>query len=402
MNPPRGNGRFIRVHPSDNVAIVANEGGLAAGTPLNSNTTLVESIPEAHKVALVVIEEGAPIIRYGVTIGYAARRISPGAWVHEGNMRSPHAPALSKLSIETASPPPLEPLEGFTFDGFLNDDGSVGTRNILGITTTVQCVAAVIGHAVNRIKAELLPRYPHVDDVVAITHDYGCGVAIDAPGAEIPIRTLRNLSIHPNLGGVPMLVGLGCEKLQPALLMSGGSLPVLPPAGQTIRLQDPQFVGFEGMMHGILHMAEHRLADLNQRKRVTRPAADLVVGLQCGGSDAFSGITANPAVGYAADLLVRAGATVLFSEVSEVRDAAPILVARAANSEIGEQLLSNCSGTTTISAGALPIEAPTPLPAIKLEASRTSSKRRWAPSRRLARPASMAYLGRESVSAAEA
>ena len=331
--------RLIRVNPLDNVAIVANEGGLAAGTPLGSGSSLLEHIPEAHKVALVTIEEGAPVIRYGATIGHARRRIEQGAWVHEGNIRPPQPPDLRNLRPATEAPLPLPALEGFTFDGFLNEDGSVGTRNILGITTTVQCVAAVIGHAVKRIKAELLPRYPNVDDVVAITHSYGCGVAIDAPGAEIPVRTLRNLSVHPNLGGAPLIVGLGCEKLQPERLIFDGVLPVLRPSAQVLNLQDPRFRGFDGMIRGIMELSAHRLALLNERKRVTRPAADLVVGLQCGGSDALSGVTANPAVGYAADLMVRAGATVLFSEVTEVRDAAPLLVARSANHEIAHQLV---------------------------------------------------------------
>jgi galactarate dehydratase len=335
ISPPR----FIRVNALDNVAIVANEGGLPPGTPLGPGSALLEHIPEAHKVALVAIDEGAPVIRYGAPIGYAARSIPPGAWVHEGNIRLPQAPDLHSMPLATGLHPPLEPLQGFTFEGFLNEDGSVGTRNILGISTTVQCVAAVIGHAVNRIKADLLPRFPYVDDVVAITHSYGCGVAIDAPGAEIPIRTLRNLSAHPNFGGAPLIVGLGCEKLQPVRLMSDGALPVLRSSPRAVSLQDPQFRGFDGMIRGIMLLAEQRLALLNERRRVTRPAADLVVGLQCGGSDAFSGVTANPAVGYASDLLVRSGATVLFSEVTEVRDAAPILIARSASDQVANELI---------------------------------------------------------------
>ncbi len=127
----------------------------------------------------------------------------------------------------TPHQPELDPLEGFTFEGYVNDDGTVGTKNILGISTTVQCVSATVEYAVKKIKAELLPRYPHVDDVIAITHLYGCGVAIDAPGAEIPIRTLRNLSLNPNLGGAPMVVSLGCEKLQPARMLPSSTLPVL-------------------------------------------------------------------------------------------------------------------------------------------------------------------------------
>jgi galactarate dehydratase len=328
---------YIQVHPRDNVAIIVNEGGLPSGTRLDCGLVLLEAVPEAHKVALEDLGCGAPIVRYGSVIGYAEAAIAKGTWVHEGMMRLPEPPSLDRLPICTAVPEPLSPLDGYTFEGFLNEDGSVGTRNILGITTTVQCVAATVDYAVKRIKTELLPRYPNVDDVIAINHSYGCGIAIDAPGAEIPIRTLRNLSLNPNLGGAPMVVSLGCEKLQPSRLMPNGTFPILEPKPYVVRLQDEQ--GFEGIVSAILELAEERLGVLNDRRRVTRPAADLVVGLQCGGSDAFSGVTANPAVGYAADLLVRAGATVMFSEVTEVRDAIHLLTARAADQDVAQQLI---------------------------------------------------------------
>jgi len=330
---------YIQVQPQDTVAILVNEGGLPAGTRFESGLTLVEDVPEAHKVALVDIEDGAPIVRYGAVIGYAERSIAKGSWVHEERMRMPAAPSLKDLPLATATPAPMAPLEGYTFEGFLNDDGSVGTKNILGITTTVQCVAATVDFAVKRIKAEILPRYPNVDDVIALTHNYGCGVAIDAPDAEIPIRTLRNLSLNPNLGGVPMVVSLGCEKLQPVRLMPSSTLPILGAAAYVVRMQDEQHHGFGEIVAAIMELAEKRLAQLNARQRVTRPASDLVVGLQCGGSDAFSGVTANPAVGYASDLLVRAGATVMFSEVTEVRDAIHLLTARAANEDVARDLI---------------------------------------------------------------
>jgi galactarate dehydratase len=329
----------IKVHASDNVAIVVNEGGLPKGTQFDSGLVLTEDIPEAHKVALVDLPPGAPIVRYGVTIGYAAAGIPRGSWVHEGVTRLPEPPSLESLPLATAVPSPLPPLEGYTFEGFLNQDGSVGTKNILGITTTVQCVAATVDFAVRRIKAEILPRYPNVDDVIAITHSYGCGIAIDAPGSEIPIRTLRNLSLNPNLGGATLVVSLGCEKLQPAQLLPASSLRVLFEAPYVVRLQDEQHTSFGDMVAAILEAAEKRLIQLNARTRVTRPAADLIVGLQCGGSDAFSGVTANPAVGYAADLLVRAGATVMFSEVTEVRDAVHLLTARAINKSVAHDLI---------------------------------------------------------------
>lgn len=330
---------YIQVHPQDNVAIVVNPGGLPAGTLFDSGLVLVEDVPEAHKVALVDIGSGRPVLRYGVVIGYAEADIAKGTWVHEGVLRLPQAPALDALPMATAVPDPLPSLGGYTFEGFLNPDGSVGTKNILGITTTVQCVAATVNYAVKRIKLELLPRFPYVDDVVAINHAYGCGVAIDAPGAEIPIRTIRNLSLNPNLGGAPLVVSLGCEKLQPSRLMPTGTFPILESDSYTVRLQDEQYRGFLGIVEAIMRLAEERLAVLNQRRRVTRPAADLVVGLQCGGSDAFSGVTANPAIGYAADMLVRAGASVMFSEVTEVRDAIALLTARAANTEVADQLV---------------------------------------------------------------
>jgi galactarate dehydratase len=330
--------RYIQMRPHDNVAIVVNERGLPAGTQFNPYLKLIEDIPEAHKIALVDIEAGAPIIRYGAVIGIATEPLAGGSWVHEGRMRPPSAPSLDDLPLPSypSSPPP--PVECRTFKGFLNDDGSVGTKNILGITTTVQCVAATVDFAVKRIKSEILPRYPYVDDVISLTHDYGCGVAIDAPGAEIPIRTLRNLCLNPNLGGSSMVVSLGCEKLQPQRLLPVDTLPILSSGPYIVRLQDEEYRSFGDMVTAIMELAEKRLSRLNQRRRTVQPASSLVVGLQCGGSDAMSGVTANPAVGFAADLLVSSGATVLFSEVTEVRDAIHLITSRAKNESVAWDL----------------------------------------------------------------
>ena len=172
---------IITMHASDNVAIVANDGGLAAGTVLATGLKLVDKVPQGHKVALVDLDAGAEVRRYGVVIGRAARAISAGSWVHERLLEMPAARSLAGLPIATAAAPALPPLEGRTFEGYRNADGSIGTRNILAITTTVQCVAGVLDFAVRRIKEELLPRFPNVDDVVALEHSYGCGVAIEAP-----------------------------------------------------------------------------------------------------------------------------------------------------------------------------------------------------------------------------
>jgi galactarate dehydratase len=335
----------IRMHPADNVAIVANDGGLPAGTRFADGLTLVDRVPQGHKVALVDLPEGAAVLRYNVPIGYALKPIPAGAWVHERLLQMPDARALEGLPLATVTAPAAMPLEGYTFEGYRNADDSVGTRNILAITTTVQCVAGVVDFAVQRIKAELLPLFPHVDDVVGLEHTYGCGVAIDAPGAEIPIRTLRNISLNPNFGGEVMVVSLGCEKLQPERLLPPGSFAIadersaFPAALDVVCLQADAHVGFMSMIDSVMVQAKVHLQRLNARRRETVPASELVVGVQCGGSDAFSGVTANPAVGFCTDLLVRAGATVMFSENTEVRDGIDQLTSRAATPEVAQAIV---------------------------------------------------------------
>ena len=368
MNQPH----TIRMHEADNVAIVANAGGLPAGTALPDGLVLRERVPQAHKLALVDIARGAAVLRYGVPIGMALKDIPAGTWVHERLLQMPAARSLQDLPMATPQPPPPELLQGYSFLGYRNADGSVGTRNILAITQTVQCVAAVTAFAVQRIKAELLPRYPNVDDVVALEHSYGCGVAIDAPDAVVPIRTLRHISQNPNFGGEVMVVSLGCEKLQPERLLppgshrsvaihdaradgagdagdagdAGGADGACDAGGadravalDVVRLQDDAHVGFMAMVGAIVRQAQPHLQRLNARQRETVPASALVVGVQCGGSDAFSGVTANPAVGFCTDLLVRAGASVLFSETTEVRDGIAQLTARAATPAVAEALV---------------------------------------------------------------
>jgi galactarate dehydratase len=334
----------IRMHASDNVAIVANDGGLPAGTVLPDGLVLRDKVPQGHKVALIDLPAHSPVLRYGIPIGHALQGIAAGSWVHERLLHMPDARSLDQLPMATVRPAPLPPLEGYTFEGFRNADGSVGTRNILAITTTVQCVAGVVDFAVTRIKNELLPLFPNVDDVVGLEHSYGCGVAIDAEGAEIPIRTLRHISLNPNFGGEVMVVSLGCEKLQPERLMPPGTIPITdtrgePAALDVVCLQDDAHVGFMAMIDAIMATARQHLSRLNQRQRETVPASELVVGVQCGGSDAFSGVTANPAVGFCTDLLVRAGASVMFSEVTEVRDGIDQLTSRASTPEVAEAMV---------------------------------------------------------------
>ena len=327
--------RYIKLNDRDNVAIVVNDFGLPAGSRFACGLTLRAFVPQGHKMALVDIAEGAPIIRYGEVIGHAPRA-DPGRRMG-GRGPHPHAGgALRSTSWRSPPPcpPPLPPLEGYTFEGFRNADGSVGTKNILGISTRVQCVAGTMEYAVKRIRAELLPKYPNVDDVVALTHAYGCGVAIDAPDAVVPIRTLHNIALNPNFGGEVLVVSLGCEKLAPERLVPEGvSDSHRAHAGRGLRRL------WRRSSRRSWPRPKRGLSVLNERRRETCPATDLVVGVQCGGSDAFSGVTANPAVGFAADLLVRAGATVMFSEVTEVRDAIHQLTRRAINEDVGRALI---------------------------------------------------------------
>ena len=159
---------FIRMHEADNVAIVVNDGGLPEGTVFANGLTLVEKVPQGHKVALVDLHAGATVRRYNVVIGQVLRDVPAGSWVHERLLQMPEARALVGLPIATVKPPPMSALEGYTFQGYRNADGSVGSRNILAITTTVQCVSGVVEFAVKRIKEELLPAYPNVDDVVGL------------------------------------------------------------------------------------------------------------------------------------------------------------------------------------------------------------------------------------------
>ena len=345
--PPRRRApHVIRMADGDNVAIVANEGGLAAGTVLASGLAWSTACRRATRSRSRRSAPARRCVRYGI----ADRPRRRGDRRRPLGARAAAADAGGALARGPADGDrrraPPAPLDGYTFEGFRNADGSVGTRNILAITTTVQCVAGVVEHAVARIKAELLPHYPNVDDVVGLEHGYGCGVAIDAPDALIPIRTLRNISKNPNFGGEIMVVSLGCEKLQPERLLPPGSFAIRDERGigattalDVVCLQDEAHVGFASMIDSIMASAQRHLERLNARRRETVPASALVVGVQCGGSDAFSGATANPAVGVCTDLLVRAGATVMFSEVTEVRDGIDQLTARAATPEVAAAMV---------------------------------------------------------------
>lgn len=324
---------YIKIKQEDNVAITVDR--VSAGSEMMEGVVASQDIPQGHKIALCDIPAGGAIVRYGVVLGYAIDPIAKGQWINEKMLTLPTPPEAEQMqwgvNLRTDLPKPART----TWEGYRNAEGFAGTRNLLGIVTTVQCVAGVLDVAVKRIKEELLPQYPNVDGVVAVNHAYGCGVAIDAPEAKVPIRSIANICKHPNFGGELMIVGLGCEKLTVDKITDRTGPDTV------LMLQD--YHGFAAQVEAIMAMAKTKLEKLNQRRRETLPLSDLIIGMQCGGSDAFSGITANSAAGYASDLLISAGATVLFSEVTEVRDGVYLLGERTVDEstcrKLGQEML---------------------------------------------------------------
>lgn len=321
---------LLQIHPLDNVAILTE--AALKGETIDS-ITLLHDIPQGHKVALKPMKAGDEVIRYGVVLGYLLHDVRRGDWINETSLRLPIQPSLESLTFSPPAPVELPKPGRTTFEGFENPGSTyAGVRNILAITTTVQCVSGVVNQVIKRIENELLPKYPNVDSVTAINHAYGCGVAIDAPDAFIPIRSIRNTIHNPNFGGEIMVVGLGCEKLTVERLLTEEERT----KENVIILQD--YPGYEAMVEALMVMAEKKLKKLDKRKRQTLPLSRLCVGMQCGGSDAFSGVSANPVAGYASDLLVSGGATVMFSEVTEVRDGVHLLAKRCTTPEALEAL----------------------------------------------------------------
>lgn len=331
--------KIIKVHPSDNVAIIATKSGINKNSPIEGGVTAKNNIPFNQKIALENLAKNQAIIRYGVPIGYAKESIQQGEWVNENSM---YIHKTIPLTREIANQLKYENHYRFkdspnvqtdTFQGYLNADGTVGTKNILAINVTVQCVKGVVDQAIEQIRKEILPKYPNVDDVVQLNHVYGCGVAIHADNAEIPKRTIRNLADNPNFGNEKLVVALGCEKFIP----EDAFQVTAEDSENLVVLQECN--GYAEMIDEIIYKAEQILKHLNKRSRQTLPVSNLIIGLQCGGSDAFSGMTANPAIGYAADLFVQQGAKVMFSEVTEVRDAAEILLKRIRTTELRMKLI---------------------------------------------------------------
>ncbi len=314
--------RLLRISPADNVAVALLP--IDTGTPLPGGACAKGTIPAGHKVALSAIGAGQPIVKFGQFIGEASVPIAAGEHVHVHNVS--FAGRVDRSAIGKAVDP--KPRTEAWFDGYVRADGRVATRNYLGVLTSVNCSATVARRIADHFAAERLAEFPNVDGVVAFSHSSGCGMAHHGRGIDNLRRTLEGYARHPNFAGV-LLVGLGCEVNQI------GDLD-LDPAVRILGIQEAG--GTRAAIEAGIDAIEAMLPKANEAKRERVSAEHLIVGLQCGASDAYSALTSNPALGLASDQIVQAGGTVILSETPEIFGAENLLLARAATAEVAEAL----------------------------------------------------------------
>ncbi len=333
MNEEIRHPRAIRLHADDNVVVAVDQ--VPAGA-LVQGVTAVERVPRGHKMASAPIATGAPVRKFGQIIGFAAKPVAPGEWVHEHNVEmhdfardyrfAEAAPKVDILSQEKRA----------TFEGFRRKDGKVGTRNYIGILTSVNCSASVarfMAQAVER--SGILGDYPTIDGVIALVHGGGCALDVKGEGYDILKRTQWGYATNPNVAGVVM-VGLGCEGFQIGRWKDAYGIV----ESDTFRSFTIQGTGgTKKTVAAGVEAIQSMLPIAAKAKRETIAASELVLALQCGGSDGYSGVTANAALGAAVDLLVRQGGTAILSETPEIYGAEHLLTRRAATRAIGEKLV---------------------------------------------------------------
>lgn len=323
----------LQLHKNDNVAIARSL--IAAGQVLEQfdAVAVCTDIPAGHKVAIKSIPSGGAVYRYGQVIGVASRAISPGEHVHTQNLSmGTHSP--DHAFCESAVVP--EPSPTVTFNGYVRADGRVATRNYVGIVSTVNCSASVAKAVANHfMHSDLLAQYPNVDGVVPITHSFGCCIDHNGDGVQQLRRTLGGFVRHSNFAGV-VVVGLGCEANQMgAMFMTQGIFV----GDMLVPLVMQEEGGTQKTIDAAIKAIERMLPIANQAVRQPVPASHLCVALQCGGSDGYSGITANPALGAAVDLLVGQGGTAILTETPEIYGAEHLLTRRAVTPEVGQKIV---------------------------------------------------------------
>jgi altronate hydrolase len=322
----------IRLHPNDDVVIARQQ--LVSGTTLiDENVKISGLIPPGHKVATRAIGVGEPVKRYDQIIGFAKRPIRPGEHVHLHNLAMGDFARDYAFGVDAKPTQYADPVA--TFMGIVRPDGRVATRNYIGILSTVNCSATVAHGIADTFKGAALAQFANIDGVVALTHGSGCGMDVQGESMQVLRRTLGGYAKHTNFAGV-LIVGLGCEANQINALLGAEALsegPLL----RTFSIQDTGGTA-KAIAKGVA-MVNEMLPHANDVTRSSVPASHLVLGLQCGGSDGYSGITANPALGAAVDRLVRHGGTAILSETPEIYGAEHLLTRRAVSREVGEKLI---------------------------------------------------------------
>ena len=321
---------FIRLHKSDNV--VTATATLDAHCPVEQTKTL-GLVPRNHKIAAEPIAKGSPIRKYAQIIGYAAEDIPAGGHVHTHNVEFRNTDMVYEFSTDIKPLPAANTADHFM--GYRRDNGRVGTRNYIGILTSVNCSATAARMIASAFGPEELARYPNVDGVVAFVHGTGCGMAGQGEGFEALQRVMWGYARNPNHGGI-LMVGLGCEMNQIDWLLEAYGLRQ-GPLFKTMNIQDSE--GLARTVEMGIEMVRAMLPEANKAKRESCPVSELMLALQCGGSDALSGITANPALGYASDLIVAQGGTTVLAETPEIYGAEHLLTRRAVSQEVGDKLV---------------------------------------------------------------
>ena len=325
---------FLKLHAGDDVLIARTQ--LISGQRLG-DVTVRGMVPAGHKIAARLIAAGEPVLRYNQVIGFASKSIEVGEHIHTHNLNvGPDAGAFERDYAIGADCKPAQPRKEAEFMGYVRQDGRVATRNYIGILSSVNCSATVARAVADHFRhADSLSPFPQVDGVVALTHGTGCGMAGDGEGLEVLRRTLTGYAVHPNFAAV-LVIGLGCESNQIVAWMKDSGLS----EGVNLRTFNIQTVGGTraAVSQGI-SVVQEMLVSANKVRRQPCSVSHLVVGLQCGGSDGYSGISANPALGAAVDRLVAHGGTAILSETPEVYGAEHLLTRRASDPAVAHKLL---------------------------------------------------------------
>jgi altronate hydrolase len=325
----------VRLDRSDNVVVALRE--LPAGTEIPDESIVSrDRIPSGHKIATSHIEAGKAIRKYNQIIGFSLRVIRPGEHVHLHNVEMKTFSRDHAIATDQRPTNYVPERDRQFFQGIIRKDGRVATRNYIGIISTVNCSVTVSRSIANAFTEKDLTSFPNVDGVVPVCHGTGCGMAMDGEGYRLLQRTIAGFARHPNFAGV-LIVGLGCEDNNVRLLLKNTGLQ-MGPFLQTLTIQDLGGAA-RTVREGVARIRE-MLPEVNRVQRQSVPASELILGLECGGSDAYSGITANPALGVAADLVVGHGGTAVLSETPEIYGAEHLLTKRAVSREVGQKLVS--------------------------------------------------------------